>query len=218
LKVIYNVLLSAVLIALGVSLIAGGLHATAAQPMAGTTSSAMPPIGVSIKTVNPAAQPVVTSEAGITSPTMNPAEYVKTTAPVLNPAAELPGMRQATTSGATSAQLVGYGTDKETYKAGETATGYIILKNTGSTVINDATLRLSVARSMGALGMTTLGSMDFSLTDLGIKPGETKRADFSVKIPAQYAGFSTTGSYDLSGTVLANGKQVGTFTRHINVV
>jgi hypothetical protein len=214
LKVIYNILLSAALIALGVSLIMGGFYATAAQPMAGTTGQAMPPPGISIKAVNPVAQPGITSEQGV----MNPAEHIKVSTPVLNPAAELPGMRPSSPSGTASAQLVKYGTDKDTYKAGETAIGYITLKNTGSTVINDAVVSLSISKAMGALGMTPLGSMDFSITGLDIKPGETKSAEFSVKIPKQYSGFSTTGSYDLGGKVLVNGQQVGSFSKHINVV
>ncbi len=117
----------------------------------------------------------------------------------------------------TDAQLVGYGTDKDTYGRGDTANGYITLKNTGSTAINDVTVSVSVARSVPVLGTTTLGSKDYTITGLNIQPGETKNADFSVNIPKEYGGFSTAGDYDVNGNVLIGSKQVGSFSKRIKV-
>jgi hypothetical protein len=123
----------------------------------------------------------------------------------------------STPSGTSEAQLVGYGTDKDTYNRGDTANGYITLKNTGNTVINDVTVSVSAARSVPALGTASLGSKDYKITGLNIQPGETKKAEFSVSIPIEFSGFSTTGDYDVNGNVLVGGKQVGSFSKHIKV-
>jgi hypothetical protein len=119
---------------------------------------------------------------------------------------------------ATSAQLVNYGTDKDTYKRGETANGYATIKNTGNSVIDTVTISAKVSRSMPLVGSLSVLSKDFKVTGLNIKPGETKKAQFAVNIPSTFSGFSTAGSYDINGNVLVNGKQVGSFSKHIRVV
>lgn len=121
-------------------------------------------------------------------------------------------------SGAAGAKLVGYGTDKDAYHRGDTAAGYITLKNTGDAVIDEVTISVSVARSVPLLGKLSLGSRDFKLSGLGIRPGQTKKAGFSVDIPKEYGGLSTAGNYELNGKVLVGGDQVGSFARQIKVV
>ncbi len=124
----------------------------------------------------------------------------------------------STVSQATGAQLVGYGSDKDTYSRGDTAKGYIVIKNTGSTNINDVTVSASVARGVPLLGTISLGSKDFTIGGLNIGPGETKRAEFAVSIPGEVSGISTAGGYDLKGNVLVGGQQIGSFSKHITVV
>ncbi len=124
----------------------------------------------------------------------------------------------AVPSGAAGAEVVGYGTDKDTYSRGDTAKGYIELKNTGGTAINDATVRVTASRNVPALGTASLGTKEFKLTGLNIKPGETKKAQFSVDIPKEYSGFSTAGDYTISGRVLVNNKEVGAFSKKVRVV
>lgn len=124
----------------------------------------------------------------------------------------------AVPSNASMAQLVDYGTDNSTYNRGSKANGYITLKNTGDTTINDVTISVTAARSVPALGTATLGTKDFKITDLNIQPGETKKAEFSVDIPSEYSGFSTAGDYDLNGDVLVDGQKVGSFSKHVTVV
>ncbi len=181
-KVIFNLLLSAALIVLGISLVLSGLHAVQGSG------------GVSYQKVSPAI-----------NATASPVASVNVTAVA------------SATPGKVSAQLVGYGTDKDTYSKGSTANGYIVLKNTGSTAINDVTVSVSVARSVPALGTASLGSKDFKISNLNIQPGETKKAEFSVNIPSEYSGFSTAGEYDVNGNVLVDGKNVGSFSKHIKV-
>jgi hypothetical protein len=124
----------------------------------------------------------------------------------------------AAAAGTTSAEIVNYGTDKDIYNRGDTAKGFITLKNTGSTDINDATISVSVARSVPVLGMMTLGSHDVKLTGLNIRPGETKNAEYSVTIPSDYRGLSTAGDYKVSGKVIVDGKDAGGFSKSIKVV
>lgn len=119
--------------------------------------------------------------------------------------------------GATTAELVGYGTDKATYNRGDTAKGYITIKNSGNAAINDASLRVTVERSMPLLGTVTLGSDDLKLTGLNIGPGETKKAEYSVEIPREYAGISTAGNYNINCKVLVSGKEIGSFSKSIKV-
>jgi len=143
------------------------------------------------------------------------------------PTAISPGLTQmlaldlvvpATAAGTASAEVVNYGTDKEIYNRGDTAKGFITLKNTGDMSINDVTISVSVARSVPVLGMMTLGSQDVKLTGLNIKPGETKNAEYSVAIPSDYKGLSTAGDYKVSGKVIVGGKDAGSFSKSIKVV
>jgi hypothetical protein len=124
----------------------------------------------------------------------------------------------ATAAGTTSAEIVNYGTDKDIYNRGDTAKGFITLKNTGDANIDDATISVSVARSVPVLGMMTLGSQDIKLTGLNIKPGETKNAEYSVTIPSDYKGLSTAGDYKVTGKVIVSGKDAGSFSKSIKVV
>jgi len=133
----------------------------------------------------------------------------------------IPGEASAATQGTVvkpAAQVVSYGTDKDTYARGDTANGFIELKNTGDSIINDITVNAKVSRAVPLLGSLSLGSKDFKIAGLNIPPGKTKKASFAVDIPKEFSGISTAGSYDLSGTVYVNGVQAGTFSKHIRVV
>ncbi len=121
-------------------------------------------------------------------------------------------------AGPAGAEVVSYGTDKDTYNRGDTAKGYIELKNTGSATINDAVVQVTASRRVPVLGTMSLGTKDFKLTGLNLKPGETNRAQFSVDIPKEYSGFSTAGDYTISGKVLVNNKEVGAFSKKVKVV
>jgi hypothetical protein len=121
-------------------------------------------------------------------------------------------------AGTQKADIVSYGTDKDTYNRGDNANGYITLKNTGNTVINDVTISVTAARSVPVLGSTTLGSKDFQVSGLNIQPGETKKAEYTVNIPAEYQGFSTAGDYQVNGKVSIGGNEIGSFSKSIKVV
>jgi len=126
------------------------------------------------------------------------------------------GTALAQTSGS-AAQIMDYGTNKNTYKGGETATGHITIKNTGSTTIKDISTTATVYRNLPLLGNTAVLTQDYPVANQNIKPGETKRVDFSVTIPAEYAGMSTAGKYDLKVGVTADGQNIGSFTESVTV-
>jgi len=117
-----------------------------------------------------------------------------------------------------SAELVAYGSDKDVYNRGDKATGFFTVKNTGNTVIKDVTVSVSVSRSVPLLGSLSLGSKDLTISDLNIKPGETKRSEFSIDIPKEFSGFSTAGTYKINGAVKVDGRSAGSFSKTIKVV
>jgi hypothetical protein len=116
-----------------------------------------------------------------------------------------------------SSELVGYGTDKDVYKRGDTAVAYIIIKNTGTVPINEAGLQIAVARYVSVVGYVNLQNSATTLTDLDIKPGETKRAEYLISIPSDYQGVSTAGKYRFTVGVSVWGKDIGSFTKEAEV-
>ena len=124
----------------------------------------------------------------------------------------------AAAQGTASAEVVNYGTDRDLYNRGDTAKGFITIRNTGSTEINDVTISVSVSRSVPILGMMKLGSQDVKLTGLHIAPGETKDASYSVTIPSEFKGISTAGDYKVSGTAYVGDRDIGSFSKSIKVV
>lgn len=116
-----------------------------------------------------------------------------------------------------SARLVDYGTDKDTYKRGDTAVAYIVIKNTGTVPINEATLKIKVERYVSVVGYVNVQSPTTTLTDLNIKPGETKRAEYLIAIPNDYEGISTAGKYRFTIDVLVWGSDIGNFHKEATV-
>lgn len=112
----------------------------------------------------------------------------------------------------TSAELVDYGNDKDTYKRGDTAISYVVIRNTGNTVINDINLKVTVSR------LFISKSMDYSVTDQNIKPGESKRIEFATQIPENYNGMSTAGDYKITCVVTIGGSEIGSFEMSLKVV
>jgi hypothetical protein len=112
---------------------------------------------------------------------------------------------------------ISYGTDRDVYNRGDTVNGYVEIKNTGNTVINEGTVSVSVSRNVPILGTMKLGSRDINLNNLNIKPGETMRKDFSETIPAEYAGISTAGKYKVTATVMLDGKNAGTYSKDVQI-
>lgn len=171
----------------------------------GGSATGAPTIAVAVRNVStPSATPVPSAAASTATP-------VPATTVVASPTAA------AAQSGTTSGQLQNYGTDKDTFSRGEQATGFITVKNTGSAPINDLTVSVSGAAKLPVVGQATLGSRDYTFSDLNIQPGDTKRVEFKADIPSEYKGVSTAGDYSLHVTVKAGSTELGNFTKDIKV-
>jgi hypothetical protein len=115
-----------------------------------------------------------------------------------------------------TSEFVDGGTDKDTYKRGDTANAYIIIKNTGTVPVDEARLHVSVAKYM-ALTYVNVKSSDVPLTGLGVQPGETKKIEYSITIPEDYQGISTAGKYRITVDVYIWDTKIDTFTKEIEV-
>lgn len=116
----------------------------------------------------------------------------------------------------TSAELASYGTDKNTYSRGDTAIGYIDVKNTGTAIIDRVDYSITVYKAIFGY-YASVKSADYSSSSLGIQPGDTKRIQFSVAIPAEYQGISTAGDYRFDVVVKVADKQIGSFSKNVKV-
>jgi uncharacterized membrane protein len=116
-----------------------------------------------------------------------------------------------------SAKIVNYGTDSDTFKRGERATGFMTIQNTGNTPINDITTSVSAKAQLPVIGSTAVGSKDYTFNNLNIQPGETKRVEFTVDIPSEYKGVSTAGTYNLDVNVKTGSTNIGSFSKSVKV-
>ena len=133
------------------------------------------------------------------------------------PSVTVTAMPAAAGGGAASAKIVNYGTDSDTFKRGERATGFMTIQNTGSTPINDITASVSAKAQLPVIGSTGVGSKDYTFNNLNIQPGETKRVEFTVDIPSEYKGVSTAGTYNLDVNVKTGSTNIGSFSKSVKV-
>ena len=181
----------------------------------GNTSLAASPVASPAGVLN-----VTVTAKTVASPTATPISMTTTVSatPVTKAAATAtPTATMATGTQTAAGQLVGYGTDKDTFSRGEQATGYIQVKNTGNTMINDITASISASAKVPVVGQTTLGTKDYTFSNLNIQPGETKRIEFKADIPSDVKGVSTAGDYSLHATIKAGGTDLGSFSKDIKI-
>jgi hypothetical protein len=114
-----------------------------------------------------------------------------------------------------AANLTGWGTDRDTYARNSTATGWVNVTNTGSVPIDQVDLAIVIKRTI--LFVPVEKSFSHSATSLDIRPGETKKVQFSVIIPSEYEGISTAGDYRFVVTASIAGKAVGNYSKGITV-
>jgi hypothetical protein len=114
-----------------------------------------------------------------------------------------------------AANLTGWGTDRDTYARNATATGWVNVTNTGSKPIDQVDFAIVIKRTI--LFVPVEKSFSHSATGLDIRPGETKKVQFSVTIPAEYEGISTAGDYQFVVTASIAGKTVGSYSKGITV-
>jgi hypothetical protein len=111
------------------------------------------------------------------------------------------------------AKVVDYGLTTTAASPGETITGYAVIRNTGKDLIKDAQVHLAVFEPRKNAHAIKVATVDQSLSNLDIAPGDQKRAEFSISLP----GGASAGGYSLQATVIANGQQVETFAMPVTV-
>jgi len=115
------------------------------------------------------------------------------------------------------AMITGCGTDKDAYSRGDKITTFITIKNTGSTVIKDINLNLSIAKYLHFFGTANTFGTEFTMKGLDIQPGETRDIEVSERIPEGFHGTSTKGKYALKIKVKIDDKDIGGMTKTIIV-
>ena len=115
-----------------------------------------------------------------------------------------------------SGQANDWGTGKDSYARGDTATGWVYVTNTGNVPIDTIDFTIVIRKTVFFFPVEK--SADHSKTGLNIQPGETQRVEFSQSIPAEYSGMSTAGDYQLTVTAKLAGKDIGSFSKNMKVV
>jgi hypothetical protein len=198
-------------------IIASAIWAISADGNAQNTGLSVSATAVPVPSVGPTAYaPGATTTATATASVVPSVAVVTRTVstPSVTP---VPTKVAAVGTPGTSAQLVNYGTDKATFNRGEQATGYMTIKNTGSSVINDVTTSVSASKAVPVVGQTTLGSKDYTFNNLNIQPGETKRVEFKADIPSEYKGVSTAGDYTIHVTAKTGSTEIGSFDKTVKI-
>ncbi len=111
------------------------------------------------------------------------------------------------------AKVTDYGLVTTTASPGGTITGYAVIRNTGKDMIKDAQVHLDVFEPRKNAHAIKVATLDRPLSNLDIAPGDQKRAEFSINLPASV----NAGEYSLQATVIANGQQAETFTMPVMV-
>lgn len=115
-----------------------------------------------------------------------------------------------------SARANDWGTSKDAYARGDTATGWVYVTNTGNVPLDTIDFTIVIKKTVFFIPVEK--SEDYSKTGLNIAPGETRRVDFSQSIPAEYSGMSTAGDYQFTVTAKLAGRDIGSFSKGIKIV
>jgi hypothetical protein len=112
--------------------------------------------------------------------------------------------------GPAKAEVVDWGSDKDEYKVGDTATARLSIKNTGGTDISNVQLYGSIEKEFLGKFIRLIG--DSITAPIGvIKPGQTESIKQSGKIP------NFPGRYRINVKVMADGEDIGNFQKVITV-
>ncbi len=128
---------------------------------------------------------------------------------------ETVSVRQSRASGKpVSAKIKEHGLG-ETYRPGDTATGYLVIENTGDRPIGKVTVKVTVypERLFGLPAGHKTETFDVELP-----PGGATRLEYHQEIPREIMGISTKGSYRLDAEVAADGVSVATLKKHVDVI
>jgi len=111
---------------------------------------------------------------------------------------------------AIKAEIVDWGTDKDSYRVGDRATVRVAIKNTGDSDITKVEVHAGIEKEF--LGnFVKLVSDRITVPIYRIKPGETEQYKQTATIP------NFPGKYRVNVKVLANGQGIGGFQKVIEV-
>jgi hypothetical protein len=112
--------------------------------------------------------------------------------------------------GSVKAEVVDWGSDKDEYMVGDTATARFEIKNIGASDIDKVELYGSIEKNFLGKFIRLIG--DRITVPIGvIKPGGTERIEQSGKIP------NFPGTYRINVKVIADGEEIGNFQKVIKV-
>ncbi len=182
-----------------------------------------PTAGGSTPTPVPSAP--VTPKPSSATPTPGPGEGGPTPVIIVIPGPAnppVPGTNETNQSPATptpvpvvSGYADNWGTSKDSYARGETATGYVYVTNTGNVPITQIDFTIVIKKTI--LFFPIEKSYSYNKAGLSIQPGKRERVEFSQSIPAEYEGISTAGNYQFTVTALLAGKSIGSFSKSITI-
>lgn len=176
-----------------------------------------PPVATPTPAPTPTSTPREAEATGPVSPAPTSAYVQPTATPTPVPGTFVPTpVPTSTPTPIVSGAAMDWGSDKSTYRRGESATGWAYVENTGNVPITRIDFTLTIKRTILFVPVTK--TFQYAATGLNIAPGEKKQVAFSQTIPSDYEGISTAGDYKLTVTATLDGKQIGTTERDIRIV
>ncbi|OPY26041.1 MAG: hypothetical protein A4E28_02755 [Methanocella sp. PtaU1.Bin125] len=115
-----------------------------------------------------------------------------------------------------SATTSDWGSDKDVYPRGSTATGWVYVTNTGNVPIDRVDFIILIQRTIFFVPVSK--TFTYNATGLNIQPGSKQQVAFSLSIPADYEGISTAGDYRLTATAYLGGNQIGSYSKNLKIV
>ncbi|HEY3274554.1 MAG TPA: hypothetical protein VGJ92_12355 [Methanocella sp.] len=117
------------------------------------------------------------------------------------------------------AKIIDWGTDRDTYHAGDRPVAFIEIRNTSGQTIDDATVKLTVTRKTPLGAITIINGKVYKAGELlpgfSIPPGKSKRFEVS---PFQIPDTSLAkGSYQLKAEIIVRDHPVGLIFKDIMV-
>jgi hypothetical protein len=121
-----------------------------------------------------------------------------------------PSASAATPAPGAEAEVVDWGSDKDEYKVGETATVWVAIKNTGEKAIEKVEIRAGVEKEfLGSFVKLISDRLDVPIERIG--PGETRRFAHSATTP------NFPGKYRITVKVVVDGKDAGDYRKVIAI-
>lgn len=115
-----------------------------------------------------------------------------------------------------SATTSNWGSDKDAYPRGSTATGWVYVMNTGNVPIDQIDFTILVSKTIWFVPVEK--TFTYNATGLNIQPGSNQQVAFCLSIPSDYQGISTAGDYRLTAKAYLIGNEIGSFSKNIKII